>query len=317
MSTPESAMRILFRILAAIVLVTGVTYFAGSAATAASADPSGPPGDPLTVQVVGDGSHVSIDRARVPAGQVRFDVSSTNPTPGSGSQITLLRLQPGVSFKQFNADLAHEFAHDSATAAKGTRELTRDARFFGLADVAPGTPATVTENLSPGTYYLFDSGNNTSTGAPAKTRLTVVRDQHNGDGPDDAAAAALADDNGRMASVRLTSADTFVVRGQLPARGSVRVTNVSDTLHFMSMERVKPGTTDADVQAFFDSQTQGPPPFGVDGPSVGADVQSPGRSLTLSYDLPPGTYVLLCFVADDKTGMPHAFMGMHKVVTLK
>jgi hypothetical protein len=33
--------------------------------------------------------------------------------------------------------------------------------------------------------------------------------------------------------------------------------------------------------------------------------------------LAPGTYVLQCFVADDVTGMPHAIMGMHKVVTLR
>jgi len=25
----------------------------------------------------------------------------------------------------------------------------------------------------------------------------------------------------------------------------------------------------------------------------------------------------MCFIADDVTGMPHAFMGMHKVVILK
>ena len=43
---------------------------------------------------------------------------------------------------------------------------------------------------------------------------------------------------------------------------------------------------------------------------------SPGREARLTYHLPAGTYVLLCFVADDVTRMPHAFMGMHKVVTL-
>jgi hypothetical protein len=33
--------------------------------------------------------------------------------------------------------------------------------------------------------------------------------------------------------------------------------------------------------------------------------------------LPAGTYVMLCFIADDEAGMPHAVMGMHKVVHLK
>jgi len=70
------------------------------------------------------------------------------------------------------------------------------------------------------------------------------------------------------------------------------------------------------VQQYFDSGAMGPPPFATGGPSGGSDVESPGVSLQLTYNLPAGTYVLLCFVADDQTGMPHAMMGMHKVVVL-
>ncbi len=55
----------------------------------------------------------------------------------------------------------------------------------------------------------------------------------------------------------------------------------------------------------------------VQGPTVGSGVLSPGRSLLLSYALPPGTFVLACFVADDVTGMPHAMMGMHRVVVVR
>lgn len=46
-------------------------------------------------------------------------------------------------------------------------------------------------------------------------------------------------------------------------------------------------------------------------------VLSPGKHADITYNLPAGTYVLLCFVADDQSGIPHALMGMHKVVTLK
>lgn len=55
----------------------------------------------------------------------------------------------------------------------------------------------------------------------------------------------------------------------------------------------------------------------MQGPTVGSGVLSPGRSLLLSYALPPGTYVLACFVADDVTGMPHAMMGMHRAVVVR
>jgi hypothetical protein len=111
--------------------------------------------------------------------------------------------------------------------------------------------------------------------------------------------------------------DRYVTPATLPAGGTVRVSNVSDTPHFMQLMRVRKGTTDGQVQKYFDSGAQGPPPFAEKGPGVGMGVQSPGRSAFLTYDVPAGTYVMLCFVADDKTGMPHAFMGMHHVVTLK
>ncbi len=37
--------------------------------------------------------------------------------------------------------------------------------------------------------------------------------------------------------------------------------------------------------------------------------------MTVNYDLPPGQYVALCFMPDPKMqGMPHAFMGMIKMI---
>ena len=259
-----------------------------------------------SVSVVGNGSHVTLSRSSVDEGIVRFRVSST--FAGGSSNITMFQPKAHVNVAKVLADLQEEFSSDPATAAKGTRDLVRDARFFGLADVAPGNPAIVTERLKRGTYYLMDLGA-PPTGAPALTRLRV-----RGHGDDDGDHVSLPR---AKATVDLTSADRFVVHGRLPAHGTVRVRNVSDTIHFMGISPVKKGTTDAQIQAFFDSGTQQPPPFFVDGPSVGMDVQSPGRQAFLTYRLPPGTYVLFCFVADDKTGMPHALMGMHKVVTLR
>ncbi len=47
------------------------------------------------------------------------------------------------------------------------------------------------------------------------------------------------------------------------------------------------------------------------------EVLSPGAELLATYQLPPGTYVLLCFVPDDRTGMPHGAMRMHRVVVVR
>ncbi len=245
---------------------------------------------------------VRASSTRFHEGVVRFDVSTTNP---KGAAITLFQLNKGVTLAQAARDAKEEFSNDPRIAAKGTRDLNRDITFYGLADVMPGQSASVTERLYDGTYYAADV--NTPGGQTFKDVVTIKVTE----GGDEHARLDTDD----LASVWLTSADRFAVKGHLPANGSVLVRNVGDTIHFMQIQPVAAGTTDAQIQAFFDSGFQGPPPFS-NGPSVSMDVLSPGHQLVLSYSLPKGTYVLLCFVADDQTGMPHAFMGMHKVVKL-
>jgi hypothetical protein len=245
---------------------------------------------------------IHLSSTRFHEGVVKFNVSTTNP---NGAAITLFQLNKGVTMAKAVGDVKEEFSNDPKTAAKGTRDLNRDITFYGLADVGPGGWAAVTERLYDGTYYAADV---TASGLVAKNIATIKvlegGDEH----------ARLDTDD--LATVMVTSADRFVVNGHLPAKGSVLVKNVADTIHFMQIQPVKPGTTDAQVQAYFDSGVQTPPPFVLNGPGAGVDVLSPGHQLVLSYNLPKGTYVLLCFVADDMTGMPHALMGMHKVVKL-
>ena len=285
--------------LAALTLAAGGIVATAGPASAHEVQ-SGPANS--TVWVHGDGSHVTLSRNSVDGGRVTFKVDTSNAK--DGSDILLFRLVGNATLGRFKADLAEEFSEQPSTAAKGTRDLTRDARFFGLAQVGMGTPATVTEQLSEGTYYLMDGGSGPSPAGPAFTKLTVS-DTDGQQGPAT-----------RSPLIAMTSSDRFVSPSTLPAQGTVTVSNVSDTIHFMTMQPVKKGTTDADIDKFGQSGAQGPPPFALEGPSVGLNVLSPGKQANLSYKLPAGTYVLLCFIADDKTGMPHVAMGMHKVVTL-
>ena len=259
--------------------------------------------DGSTVAMHAAGGAVTLSTHRVHSGRVRLAVDTTN---AGGSNVLVFRPAKGVSLATVFADFAEEFAPDPQTDAKGTRDLTRDVRFYGGADVLPGTPAVVTEYLRAATYYVIDVAAPPGPNGPTLTTLTVTgRDGEPGEHDDDSPV------------VRMTSADRFVVRGHLHARGTVTVANVSDTIHFLELQPVKAGTTDAEIQAYFNSGSQAAPPFALSGPSVGMEVQSPGRRASLSYRLPKGTYVMLCFVADDVTGMPHAVMGMHKVVVLK
>ena len=258
------------------------------------------------VGVVGNGTSVHIDHGSVEAGTVSFKVSSTNRVVqgNGGSSISLFQPKRGVKLSKAFADLHEEFSSVPATAAKGTRDLVRDVSFFGLADLVPGSPEVVTENLRSGTYYLMDLGSFTGKGNPVTTRLSVTG-------------------RGRGSSlhgnvyVTPTSADRFIAPNKWPHRGSYLFHNIADTIHFMEIMPVKAGTTDKEIQAFFKSGSQSAPPFARNGPSGGNDVVSPGGTILVSYNLPRGTYVLLCFIADDMTGIPHAVMGMHKVIQLK
>jgi hypothetical protein len=51
----------------------------------------------------------------------------------------------------------------------------------------------------------------------------------------------------------------------------------------------------------------GPPPFVA---LFGAAPMSPGATNYVEFDAQPGEYVVVCFVPDAETGMPHAAMGM-------
>ena len=286
-----------------VLMSSGALVIAGTGP--AVADSQG--GASHTVRVVGNGTSVQVSDRTVDAGWVRFRVSSTNTVTqqGGGSSVTLFRLRPHHTLHQFVAHLHDEFSANAKVGARGTRELKADAVFRGLVDVVPGYPETVTEKVGAGTWYLMDLGSETASARPHFTRLSV-RDSddrdHGGSGP--------------HSDLTVTTVhDRFHAPKHWPHEGTYTFRNEDDTIHFMVMLPVKAGTTDADVQQALTQPTE--PDFLVEGPIGGNDVVSPGRMLKLTYDLPRGTYVLLCFVADEETGMPHAVMGMHKVVVLR
>lgn len=262
------------------------------------------------VSVTGTGRSVTLDTDTVHAGSIHFKVSTTNASSpnGGGSGITLFKINAGHDLKTVFRDLRLEFSQDPKRSAKGTRELTEDATFYGLADVTVGHDIVATTTLSSGTYYLVDLASVDPTKEDPQVTTLRVREGRGYEQDSHLRSQVV---------VKGTSDDRFQVSStHWSKKGTFTWVNTSDTLHFAILQPVKPGTTDEQVQKYFESGSQAEPDFLVQGPGGGADVVSPGRSEQISYDLPKGTYVLLCFVADDKTGMPHALMGMHKVVTL-
>ena len=105
----------------------------------------------------------------------------------------------------------------------------------------------------------------------------------------------------------------------LPATGSFMFKNKRTTgvPHFVVLQQVAEGTTTDQVLQFLQSGEEGPPPSWALPASMETGSLSPGHSMTVDYDLPPGQYVVMCFFPDPKMGgMPHALMGMLEMIHL-
>ena len=104
----------------------------------------------------------------------------------------------------------------------------------------------------------------------------------------------------------------------LPAEGRFSFKNrrSAGVPHFVQLQQVVEGTTADQVLESFQAGPTGPPPPFLEGTLLTGTL-SPGRSMTVDYDLPPGHYAVMCFFPDpDMQGMPHAFMGMIRIIEL-
>ena len=80
------------------------------------------------------------------------------------------------------------------------------------------------------------------------------------------------------------------------------------------MSGVKPSTTPAMVRKAL--QSNGNPKF-FTGQSLSFDVISPGVTVAIKGPVDAGRYLLDCFIPSETDGMPHALMGMWKLVDVK
>lgn len=105
----------------------------------------------------------------------------------------------------------------------------------------------------------------------------------------------------------------------LPAKGTFLFKNADRTKvpHFVVLQQVAEGTTVDQVMEALQSEQEGPPPSFILPASLETGSLSVGRKMTVDYDLPAGQYAVLCFFPDpNMKGMPHAMMGMVKMIHL-
>jgi hypothetical protein len=221
------------------------------------------------------------------------------------------RLHKGYTFaeatKDFDTFNASQSSDSGPTPAqlKALNRAVRHITFLGGLDSNQGhttVHGSVVLN-KPGTYLVLDDGN--APGQVAPVKIHVSAREGNRAAPDS------------TATEKATSAKRWAGDTTLPADGTITFKNVSNNSpHFLVLSHVKKGTTRKQVIKSFQSASQGPPPFALK-EGIASDTLSPGHSQTLDLNLPKGDYAEMCFFPDLKTGMPHAFMGMVRIVHLQ
>ncbi len=227
--------------------------------------------------------------SQIKAGYVNMVMENAGKEPHHAQ---FLRLNDGVTMEQFQAALQEGIA-----AVMTVASLTG-----GPSVIDPGMSQSVTLNLTPGQYILLcvipsaDGVPHLAKGMLAP--LTVTDGAKEGD---IAAAAPQAD--GR---VRLLDFSFSLPQAINAGRQTWEIKNDGKQPHEMTLIKLAPGKTMADIAAYM-AQPAGAPPFADVGGMQGI---MPGATAWLDLNLEPGNYVALCHIPDMASGEEHMHLGM-------
>ncbi|HEU5033839.1 MAG TPA: hypothetical protein VFT62_03670 [Mycobacteriales bacterium] len=240
----------------------------------------------------------------LPAGRLHLSLTSV----GQESTLQLGRLHKGYTWKDFRADIrafGKSFGPNGPSKS-GLRHLNHAIdstdQLGGLDAEAGGSTSGTFLLHRAGRYVVFnDSGN-----LPKQPQWLTV-------------TAPAGPQHLPVTSVTVTARTDrrFGGASVLPAHGTITFRNKStESPHFLGLLHVKEGTTRKQVIQAFSTQSPTQPDFILPG-SGGTDIVGKGRAQTFHYRLPVGEYAEFCFFPDPKTGMPHALMGMVRIVHLE
>lgn len=124
-------------------------------------------------------------------------------------------------------------------------------------------------------------------------------------------AATTAEAEAESAAVEVKGAEYAFLMPEKTEGGvvSFRTSNVGKEIHEYALGRLDEGKTLEDVKKRL-AQGEGEPPSWFEDVG-GVPVLSQGEEITITRDLEPGTYVMLCFLPSPK-GVPHVNLGMIK-----
>ncbi len=225
------------------------------------------------------------------AGSVTFRVTSTDP---DGAWLGLVRPRPGVTLERYLTDLERAMGPNPV---EGIKAVARDVEMFGGA-ATPATPASATLRVPPRANNRLDFRDVGQPDMSSRVHPVTVDPGH-------------AHDIVRPRSTVVALDGRYLTPDTL--RSPISFTNLSPQANEAMLLPVRPGTTLADLDAYFAHQA--PPPF-TNGPT-GIVPLSPGRTAVLGHHLPTGPYALVTWVTDVRTGKMFAAGGMRALVTVE
>jgi hypothetical protein len=285
-----AALGVSVMVLAAGVLTGGSAGAAGTAAARETAAPG-------LVSVSITAAHNVTMPTTLQPGVNQFRVT----TEAKQSGFQLVQLAAGYTLDQAIADIDAGLEKGKIPALK---RFEANVTLMGGVTIASGKIGKLTVSLPAGSYYAADIERNRPS---AFTAFTVA-------GADTGMAMPAG-----SAVKAVKSASWAKGPKTISHKGMLTFKNYSDQNHFVALVKLAKGKTAKDFKAWIDAAAQGeegPPPvnFGV---SFDGGVVSPGHTVAMNYKLPKGNYILACFWPDASMGgMPHAFMGMYRGITL-
>ncbi len=176
----------------------------------------------------------------------------------------------------------------------------------GVTAVMPGDSAEASSVLAPGTYAVLCF-------IPSPDGTMHLRKGMGGQFTI-AGEAGKAPEPTADIEVRLVDHDFRFSQPLKAGVQTLKVVNDGAQVHEIQLVRMDQGKTMADLMAAFaPGAPPGPPPGRMIG---GMGALSTGQTGYVTFDLEPGTYVLLCFVPDVADGAPHMVKGMAQEITI-
>lgn len=277
-----------FRKQAAVAALAAAAV-TGSMVTATAAQArSAAPVPIVTIHVNNGGIKLSTGNT-ITAGRTLFKVVT-----GKGDHIVnVARFRTGYGLQQFGQDIGKAFSGDT----KAINRVDSHTIFRGGAEATPSKPGAFSVTLPRGRFLFLDQNTFKYTWVNVVGKITPRQTLPN------------------RSTISLYTYGFGAMPTSIPHAGWTLITNKADQPHFLEMNRVKMSTTDAQVRRYFKSGGQGRPSFAL-AASTGSGVLTQGQHQALYYNLPAGKYLLACYWPDRMTGMPHAFMGMWKLIVL-